>query len=557
LLKSTWITRRSATVLACAALAATGVGAPNAAADTPGIDAYYAQTGWATLHGDAGNRKSVPVSPSDEYKSAWSGLANASVLTAPVVGPDGTTYVTTGLGPGQSNLYAYAPDGTLRWKSAEWQNSEDFDSCAVLQSPLVARNGELYVSDCNQLWAFRPDGQVKWKIPLPDAVPGAPWQEPARATPFRPLVTAQFLADGSVMGVTTWNKVVVVDPATGALRAPVTQLPATAAPAASQPQPPTLLGGGLLDPELKAPAWELFWGGTMPQANTPSVSNKTGRIFTVASDMTKGYVYGIDYAPGADGAQGTITLAFSAPVGSGSGSSPSISADGSAAYVTDNAGILYAVGANDGAIRCTADAGSNGGSPTAGPDGHIYLLGDQGASLTSYDAQCQRRWSGDYSALAKDVLPVSPTVGEPTWSAGGPPTITRDGLLAPISLGYKVPLGPGRAPFVATDFRLVKIDPANGMVEKVLAAETGESDGFTVPNTMNDLVVAGYGAIGTSALEPARGAIDPRLPDGHKMPPLRGGIEAFLPAGAPGAGSSGSSGSSSSSGQGIGSVFGS
>ena len=369
----TRITRKSAAALAFTTLAAVGAGAPQAAADPPGIDSYYAQTGWATLHGDAGNRKAVPVSPGDEYTSAWSGLADASVLTAPVVGPDGTTYVTTGLGPGRSNLYAYAPDGTLRWQSPAWQNADDFDSCAVLQSPLVARNGDLYVSDCNQLWAFRPDGQVKWTIALPDAVPGSPWQEPGRATPFRPLVTAQFLADGSVMGITTWNKAVVVDPETGALRAPVTQLPATAAPAASQPQPPTLLGGGLLDPELRAPAWELFWGGTMPQGNTPSVSDKTGRIFAVASDMTQGYVYGIDYAPGANGAPGGFTLAFSAPVGSGSGSSPTISSDGSAVYVTDNAGTSTR-------SRATTSGplhrrrGQQGGSPTAAPDGHIYLL---------------------------------------------------------------------------------------------------------------------------------------------------------------------------------------
>ena len=553
--KPRWITRRSATVLACITLANGGVLIQQASAAPAGIDTYYAQTGWATLHGDAGNRKTVPVSPSDQYQSTWSGLDNASVLTAPVIGPDGTTYVTTGLAPGQSNLYAYAPDGKLKWKSAEWQNSDDFDSCAVLQSPLVARNGDLYVSDCNQLWAFHPNGQVKWKVALPDAAPGSPWREGTRATPFRPLVTAQFLSDGSVMGITTWNKVVVVDPGTGALRAPVTQLPATASSPADQPKPPTLLGNGLLDPELAIPTWELFWGGTMPQANTPSVSNKTGRIFAVSSDTTQGYVYGIDYVPGTGGSLGTIALAFSAAVGSGSSSSPTISADGNAVYVTDNAGILYAAGTDNGSVHCSVDADSKGGSPTAGPDGNIYLLGDQGTSMTSYNSQCQQRWSADFSALAREVLPISPTVGEPTWIVGGPPTLTNDGLLAPISLGYHVPLGPNAAPFVATDFRLAKIDPATGSIGKVLAPQSGESDGFTVPNTLNRLIVVGYGAIGTSSIEPARAAIDPRLPEGHKMPPLRGGIEAFLPIGSPGVGSSGSSGSSSSID--LGSIFGS
>lgn len=491
----------------------------------------YAASGWATVHSE-GNRKYVPVTPVDSYRSAWRALEDASVLAAPTVGPDGTVYATTGQGPGNANLHAYSPEGELLWETEPWEEADDFDSCAILQSPVIDAEGDVYVSDCNQFWAFAPDGTVKWVVDLPDAPDGAPWQDGDRNVPFRPFVTPVLTSDDAVLGITVWNQVVVLDRDTGDSVAPVFQLPATEAPPAdsSMTKPPTMFADGYADPELVDPVWELFWGGTMPQANTPVISAESGRIFAVAAtteDGGTGALYGIDYTPGEDGEPGSIEVAFEAVVGQGSSSSPTLSPDESSVYVTDEDGVLYTVATEDGSVVCQGDAGSNGGSPTAGPDGRVYLLGDQGAALNAYDPGCEEAWDADLSELAAE-LPADTPLGEPQWRVGGPPTITDDGLLAPVSIGYVVPLA-GNEPFVAVAYRMVKLDPETGEVVTVLAPESGESDGFTVLNLVNDTIVVDYGVVASSSLGPFVDVLNESLPAEHQLGAPVGGIELFVP----------------------------
>lgn len=493
----------------------------------------YAASGWATVHSE-GNRKYVPVSPTESYTSAWQALEDASVLAAPTVGPEGNVYATTGQGPGHANLHAYSPEGDLLWETEPWEDASGFDSCAILQSPVIDADGDVYVSDCNQFWAFEPDGTVKWTADLPDAPDGAPWQDDERTVPFHPFVTPVLTPDGAVLGITVWNQVVVLDRETGEERAPVFQLPATEAPPAnpSMTKPPTLFAGGYADEELLDPIWELFWGGTMPQANTPVISDETGRVFAVAASTEEGGVgalYGIDYTPGEGGEPGTIEVAFEAIVGQGSSSSPTLSPEEDLVYVTDEEGVFYAVSTEDGEVECSAEAGSNGGSATAGPDGRVYLLGDQGDGMNAFDANCEKAWDADLSDVAGE-LPADTPLGDPIWRVGGPPTITDDGLLAPVSIGYTVEVA-GNTPFVAVAYRMVKVDPETGEPVSVLAPQSGESDGFTVLNLVNDTIVVDYGVVASSSLAPLAGTLNEQLPEEWHIPerPI-GGIELFVPA---------------------------
>lgn len=499
--------------------------------DNDGASAY-APSGWATVHADSGNRKYVPVTPAESYMSAWRALEDASVLAAPTIGPDGTIYATTGQGPGNSTLHAYSPDGEVLWETEPWEDASDFDSCAILQGPVIDADGNVYASDCNQFWVFNQDGTVKWTVDLPEPSEGTPWQGADRAVPFRPFVTVVLTTDGAVLGITVWNQVVVLDRETGELEAPVFQLPATEAPPAnsSMTKPPTLFADGFADPELIDPVWELFWGGTMPQANTPVISTGTGRVFAVAATTEaggKGALYGIDYTPGSGEGDGSIDIAFEAVVGKGSSSSPTLSADNQLVYVTDEDGVFYAVDTEDGSVVCESDAGSNGGSPTAGPDGRVYLLGDQGAGLNAYDADCEKVWDAGLDEVAAE-LPGDTELGAPQWRVGGPPTITDDGLLAPLSIGYEVPIA-GNTPFVAVAYYMVSIDSETGRVDRILAPESGESDGFTVPNLINDTIVVDYGVVASSSLAPLAGMVNELLPPNHQMPEVEGGIELFIP----------------------------
>ncbi|OWY63330.1 hypothetical protein B7486_53710, partial [cyanobacterium TDX16] len=146
----------------------TGSETDDAAASTLG-DLPYADSGWVTLHGDPGNRKYQPdAAAADEYTS-WQALADTSVLAAPSTGTDGQYFVGTGLPEGESNLHAFSPDGELLWQSEPWSGTTGVDPCALLSTPIVDDAGDLYLSDCDQVWAFHPDGEVKWTADLPDA----------------------------------------------------------------------------------------------------------------------------------------------------------------------------------------------------------------------------------------------------------------------------------------------------------------------------------------------------------------------------------------------------
>ena len=130
----------------------------------------YARGGWSTHHRGPANRKLVGSVELAKAYSTWTTLSGAAILTAPTVSPDEQTpYVTTGRAKGESNLHAMTLDGEPLWSAAAWTSPDDgVDPCAVLSSPIVDAKGDVYIGDCNQLFAFRPDGEIKWIAPLPN-----------------------------------------------------------------------------------------------------------------------------------------------------------------------------------------------------------------------------------------------------------------------------------------------------------------------------------------------------------------------------------------------------
>ncbi len=155
----------------------------------------------------------------------WTALEGAAVLTAPTLGPDGRTlFVTTGRSVGHSNLHAFDLDGALLWASTPWRDgTSGVDPCAILSSAIVDREGDLYIGDCNQLFAFRSDGSRKWVVPLP-AIQEGDWR-PSESLSVNALTTAILTADGDILGVTNFGDVIVVDRETGESKSDSMRLP--------------------------------------------------------------------------------------------------------------------------------------------------------------------------------------------------------------------------------------------------------------------------------------------------------------------------------------------
>lgn len=87
---------------------------------------------------------------------------------SPSIGSDGTVYI----GAYSAKLYAYNPDGTLLWKF-ETEETRFYDS-SVYSPPTIGADGTIYfgthvpggMSDYAHIYALNSDGSLKWKFPI-------------------------------------------------------------------------------------------------------------------------------------------------------------------------------------------------------------------------------------------------------------------------------------------------------------------------------------------------------------------------------------------------------
>jgi outer membrane protein assembly factor BamB len=350
---------------------------------------------------------------------SWTVLDGAAVLPAPVIGPEGNLYVTTGQGPGTSHLHAFNRRGELLWRSAPQATPDDLDSAAAISAPVVGRDGTVFVGDRNQFWAFRPNGTVKWVVPLPG-----------------PMASAIFTREGFVGGVTLNGKVVFYNPANGTPAVAAFDLPGGSGPA-PRPVPPGLWKGGLMHQSLTDDAWQLFLGRKFEVTNTPASHPVTGRLFVPAAGMTPatGTLYGLDLK------NGTVTIAFAASMGPGSGTSPAVSHDGTRVYAADGAGVLSAFDSKTGAVRWQVTQANATSSPTVGADETVYTGGNQLTAISGKDGII--RWSKNYNAIAAAALPVLPAnppaflTGQPVARTNSVITATANRIVTVLALGYE------------------------------------------------------------------------------------------------------------------------
>jgi outer membrane protein assembly factor BamB len=450
-----------ALVLALSAIAATAFGFSDLQSQPGGVTDIgqtpsYAQTAWAGVHRDARNSDFAPFVAPAVNQVDWEVLDGAAVLLAACIGPEGNRYVTTGRGPGTSHLHAFDRDGNLLWESPPQTSPADLDSAAVVSATLVDRQGDVYVSDFDQFWAFHSDGTLKWVSLLP--------------TPGQPFASAIITNEGFVGGITTGGEVVLFDRNDGSFAVPVFELPAGDPPPAAPPRP-GLWQGGLMDPSIIPLIEAAFFGEMMQVTNTPAVDPRTGRIYiTAAGPLEDGSFTGLLY--GLDIVGGEVQIAFAAPMGGGSGTSPAISPDGTQVYAADSDGVMNAFDADTGAVIWQATGGAGSASPGVGPDGTVY----SGNSLNPLTvvaldpADGSTLWANNYDALAAEILPELPPVppfftGQPTARFNSVVSISAEKVWVVLGVGYQF-FNPstGRPSNQVRVTLLVSLDPAYGSV---------------------------------------------------------------------------------------------
>ncbi len=502
---------RFALFLLATLLGSSGYGENFSARHAPG----YAQTSWASVHGDASNSDYVPLIVSTELQPQWLALKSSTSWTAPTVAADGNVYITTGRGEGHSHLHALNRDGEVLWESGPQQTLDDLDAMAIVSAPIIDIDGDLYLSDSNQLWAFHSNGQVKWVVSLKNRDIN------------EPFVTAIFAGNKGqfVGGVSADGKVALFSRADGTLAFPVLSLPGVDGPEGPE-APDALWADGLMADEIRRTSWQMLRGYRYRVTNTPAVHSGTGRIFITATgtDTSHGQLFGIDVSD--DGLQ----IAFSARVPPNSGTSPALSPDGRQVYAIGGGGILYALDSLSGELLWQTDTQGQDASPSVGLDNTVYVLG--GDKLLAVDGlNGEIHWRKNYREWARERHPklwprlgLIGSRGKADAYVDSVVTVSNGLLWTTLLVGYEINL-PGREFVHPVQTYLVALDPSDGTVlEEWRIPDTSEG-GISISPT-GDLYL---NLLSAQASIGYYGGYQWLLPKSVRRPRPRGGVYALSP----------------------------
>jgi len=117
---------------------------PSGLADTP----------WPTFHHDPQRTGRSLFRGPESPAAHWAFETSGPIWSSPVIGADGTIYVTSVDGW----LHAVTPDGHERWKIEL--------GGIITASPTLGRDGTIYVGNNRYLYAIDPEGEILWRVKL-------------------------------------------------------------------------------------------------------------------------------------------------------------------------------------------------------------------------------------------------------------------------------------------------------------------------------------------------------------------------------------------------------
>ena len=298
--------------------------------------------------------------------SLWQFSTDGGAISgSPTVAPDGTIF--QGAGAPDPNLYAIAPDGTFKWLYRT-------NGSIAYASPAIGRDGTIFLGASDgRVTALKPDGKVLWERALG-----------AGSVSVSPAIGN----DGVVYLHGTDGFLYSLDPATGATRWRVVVNALSFASAAIGP-----------DGTIYQASEAGFLYAIRPDGTQKWRFTTNGDTFSTPAIDASGNIYVTTYSTATllcVTPAGSLRWQFSSPGEPFVSSSPTLSADGGAAYFGASDNRLYAVNTADGSQRwrveledailtSTAAIDANGTIYVGCYDNRIYAINPNGTIKRTWD----------------------------------------------------------------------------------------------------------------------------------------------------------------------------
>ena len=314
-----------------------------------------------TMHAGPNNTDNVWVATAPEMKLEWVSDINFFIPEGPTFDNEGNLYFSPLFPAFDISLVSLdAETGKTNWEIAGNGSNAGSGAILILNDPDNTGKQIIYHMTYTEAMALRPDGTEIWRektdLMLPPVVQGERSTTHSFGFNYHPQTD-------SVIGLTMNGELLAFDRQTGAQVAPMGQIPGSPAVSEVPSIPPSIVeaSNALTDAVFgTTPSGlsffsviiDVIFGGGSLVTNFFAIDPNTGLIVVAATaddeaDGTMdglsefGAIYSLELADDGDGGL-EFRILNSAEFMGGTGSTPSISEDGSRVYVSDNVGNLIA-----------------------------------------------------------------------------------------------------------------------------------------------------------------------------------------------------------------------
>jgi outer membrane protein assembly factor BamB/subtilisin family serine protease len=279
--------------------------------------------------------------------SLWQETTGDSVTCSPSVAPDGTVYV----GSDDNSLYAYGPDGTLKWSHA---SEGIFDT----SSAAVGADGTVYAGSTDgNIYAYSENGTLQWQYTIQGAA--------GSGTSGNSITCSTALSSSGVIYTHGTDGNVYALNSNGSLKW------LAAVPGGSYAAPTIAPDGTIYIATDGGALYALNPDGTQKWVFNAPVSGEP--IYTAAAIDSAGNLYIATLSGNVYSVTPTGTLRWSYAAGNGITSAPAI-ANGSI-YFGGYDGNLYSLAESSGALqwKCAIGDQVRASAPAVDANGTIYI----------------------------------------------------------------------------------------------------------------------------------------------------------------------------------------